>query len=134
MEKEIEQAVLNQMDKDQAKGQGVHTMKARVAFDQGIHVPHEEVSCSMHLHEPEGFEHRDPSAKRIHREPVVAIGIHERWSGDSHNKLYSIGFPVWAVVDFATSKILGAWVVPSNWLGSTIRYLFLFLVERYKGK
>ena len=133
-DKRKEQIVLDQMDKDQAKGQGVRTMKARIAFDQGIHIPREEVSRIMHLHDPEGLEYWDPSAKRIHWEPVVAIGIHERWSGDGHDKLYSIGYPVWAVVDFATSKILGAWVVPSNRLGSTIGYLFLCLVERYKGK
>jgi hypothetical protein len=105
----LEQVVLNQMDKDQAKGQGVRPMKARIAFDQGIHIPREEVDRIMHLHDPEGFERRDPSAKRIHREPVVAIGIHERWSGDGHDKLYSIGYPVWAVVGFATSKIK-SWV------------------------
>ena len=122
------------MDKDQAKGQGVRTMKAQIAFDQGIHIPHEQVRRIMHLHDPESFKRQDPSAKRIHGGPIVAIGIHERWSGDGHDKLYSIGYPVWAVVDFATTKILGAWVVPSNRLGSTIGYLFLCLVEKYKGK
>ena len=57
----------------------------------------------------------------------------ERWAGDGHDKLYSIGFPIWAVVDDAMSKWLGAWVVLSNRMGNIIGYLFLTLVEKYSG-
>ncbi|KAF8811845.1 hypothetical protein BYT27DRAFT_7252443 [Phlegmacium glaucopus] len=72
-------------------------------------------------------------AKRIHRVPKAPIGIHERWLGDGHGKLYKIGFQIWGVVDDATARWLGAWVVPSNRMGDIIGYLFLCLVERYKG-
>ncbi|KAF8224364.1 hypothetical protein L208DRAFT_1381107 [Tricholoma matsutake] len=49
---------------------------------------------------------------------------------DGHDK---IGFPVWAVVDDATGKWLDdAYVVPNNWLGEVIGYLFLCLVEKYR--
>jgi hypothetical protein len=87
----------------------------------------------MHLHAPEGFDLREPTAKKILRFPKVPIGIHEQWSGDGHDKLYSIGFPVWAVVDDATGKFLGSWIVPSNRMGVIVAYLFLCLVEKFGG-
>jgi hypothetical protein len=96
-----------QVDKDLAKHQGVGTIQVHIAHDQGIHVSCRDVHSVMRQHQPEELDHRDPGAKKIHRHPVVPIGIHERWSGDGHNKLYKIGFPIWAVVDFATSKTLG---------------------------
>jgi hypothetical protein len=49
------------------------------------------------------------------------------------DKLYAIGFPIWAVMDDATSKWLGAWVVPSNRLGVIIGYLCLLLIEKFQG-
>ena len=121
------------MDKDLGKGQGLGTIKAQIAFDQKIHISRDDVSRIMHLHDPEGFQSRDPGAKRIRRAVAVPIGIHEQWSGDGHDKLYRIGFPIWAVTDAATTRILGAWVVPSNRMGEIIGYLFLLLVEEYKG-
>jgi len=87
----------------------------------------------MHVHDAPAFLAREPGAKRIHRVPKAPIGVHERWSGDGHDKLYKIGFPIWGVVDDATAKWLGAWVVPSNRMGDIIGYLFLCLVETYKG-
>ena len=88
----------------------------------------------MHTHVPEGFAKRDPTAKKIFRVAKVPLGIHERWSCDGHDKLYKIGFPVYAIVDDATSKWLGAWIVPSNRVGFIIGYLFLCLVEEYEGE
>ncbi len=63
----------------------------------------------------------------------VPIGIHDRWSADGHDKLNHIGFPIWAIVDDATGKWLGAWVVPSNRTALIVAYLFLCTVERYGG-
>ena len=88
----------------------------------------------MHIHDDSGFTLRDPSSKQIFRVKKVPIGIHERWAGDGHDKLYKIGFPVWAVVDDATGKWLGAWVVPSNRMGYIIGYLYLCMVELFGGK
>ncbi|KAI0694409.1 hypothetical protein BC835DRAFT_1218090, partial [Cytidiella melzeri] len=39
----------------------------------------------------------------------------------------------WAVVDDATGKRLGGWVVPSNWMGYIVVYCFLCLIETYGG-
>lgn len=88
----------------------------------------------MHTHDKSAFDSREPDAKRVNRVPKHPIGIHERWAGDGHDKLYKIGFPIWAMVDDATGKWLGAWVVPSNRMGEVVAYLFLCLVEKYKGQ
>ena len=87
----------------------------------------------MQRHDSEGFARREPTAKRIHRSKKHPIGIHQRWAGDGHDKLYIIGFPIWAVVDDATTYGLDAWVVPSNRMGIIIGYLFLVLVVEYEG-
>jgi hypothetical protein len=87
----------------------------------------------MHIHDDDAFRARDPTAKRIIRFAKVPVGIHERWAGDGHDKLYKIGFPIWAIVDDATGKWLGAWVVPSNRMGDIVAYLFLCCVELFGG-
>ena len=92
------------------------------------------VSAVMHAHDGEGFDMREPTAKKIRHFPKHPLGINERWAGDGHDKLYRIGFPIWAVVDDATSKFLGAWVLPSNRTGKSIAYCFLDLVDKLGGK
>lgn len=84
-------------------------------------------------HHPQGFALREPTAKKIHRSEKNPHGIHERWSADGHDKLYSIGFPIWAVVDDASGYPLDAWVLPSNRMGYIVLYVFLSLVRKYKG-
>lgn len=87
----------------------------------------------MHVHDPSAFDNREPTAKKIFCVKKYPIGIHQRWAGDGHDKLYKIGFPIWAIVDDATGKWLGAWVVPSNRMGNIIAYLFLEVAEDYGG-
>jgi hypothetical protein len=117
-DKQKEQLVLDQMDKDPARRQGVITTQQKIAYTTGQHLTREYVSEVMHMHDNEGFKLRDPTAKKIRRVKKVPLGIHERWAGDGHDKLYGIGFPVWAMVDDGTGKWLGAWVV------SSVRSLF----------
>jgi len=87
----------------------------------------------VHVHEPDGFDLREPTTKKSSRGPKFPIGIHEFWAASGHDKLYEIGFPIWVVVDDATSKWLGAWVVPRNRINDIIAYLFLCLVEKFGG-
>ena len=63
----------------------------------------------MHRHDSEAFATREPTAKRIHRikKYPIRVGIHQRWSADGHDKLYKVGFPIWATVDDAISKMAG---------------------------
>ena len=92
------------------------------------------VSDVMHSYDKEGFDTREPTAKTIPRFPKHPIGIHERWSADGHDKCNKIGFPIYAIVDEATGKWIGAWVVPSNRVGEIVAYLVLCTVEKYGGK
>jgi hypothetical protein len=141
------------MNKDPAKQHGVRTIQQKVAFHEVTHLTRyavflmyqtlycvsngtfyrKFVSDIMHLHDNDAFEGREPAAKHIFCVPKHPIGIHERWSGDGHDKLYKIGFPVWAMVDDATGKWLGSWVVPSNRMGEIVAYLFLCVVEKFEG-
>ncbi|KAK2459393.1 hypothetical protein APHAL10511_008591 [Amanita phalloides] len=130
---EAEQIVLDQMDDDPARHQGPRTIRHKIAMRTGKHLPRDYISDIMHTHDLEGFAKRDPTAKRIHREPKVPLGINEWWSADGHDKLNGIGFPVWAIVDDAVGKWLGVWVVPSNHLGNIIAYLYLEAIESAGG-
>jgi hypothetical protein len=126
--KEAEQLVLDEMDNDAARHQG-RTIRHKIAMRTGQHLLRDYVTDTMRTHDAAGFIKRDPTAKRIHREPKVPLGINERWSADGHDKLNGIGFPVWAIVDDAVGRWLGIWVVPSNRLGHIIAYLYLEAVE-----
>jgi hypothetical protein len=95
--------------------------------------PSDFVSEVMHTHDNDAFASREPTAKHIFRVPKHPIGIHQRWSADGHDKLYKIGFPIWAIVDDATGRWLDGWVVPSNRMGDIVAYLFLCAVEKYGG-
>ena len=88
----------------------------------------------MHTHDPEGFNLRELTAKKISHFPKVLLGIHERWSADGHEKLNRIGFQIWAIPDDATGKSLDAWVEPSNRHSHAIGHLFLCFIEQFGGK
>jgi hypothetical protein len=68
---EIKDLLKHELDYDLRPG----TLEARIAFDQGIHIPRHQVRDIMRLHETEDFERRTPGSKRIHRTPVVALGM-----------------------------------------------------------
>lgn len=127
------QLVLDAMEGDPTAGHGLATIHKRIAWNYGEHLSRDFVAEVMHLYNPDGFEWRSPNKKKIFRVKKGPVGIHKRWAGDGHDKLYSIGFAIWAIVDDATGKWLGAWVVPSNRLGKLIGYLYLTLVEEYGG-
>ncbi|KAJ6450144.1 hypothetical protein C8R45DRAFT_1065416 [Mycena sanguinolenta] len=131
--KQIEQLVLNTMEEDVAGNWGLRTVWHKIASDRGIILTRDTVYTIMQTHNPEGFAAREPTAKKVFRVQKFPLGIHERWSGDGHDKLYKIGFPIWMMVDDATGKILKAWVVPSNRMGDIIAYLFLCLAEEFGG-
>ncbi|KIK79777.1 hypothetical protein PAXRUDRAFT_160336 [Paxillus rubicundulus Ve08.2h10] len=85
----------------------------------------------MRIHEPDGFALQEPTAKKISRSSLVSLGPHHEWSGDGHDKLNVVGFPIWAARDVFSGKWLGMWVVPNNHCGNTITYLYLSLVHQY---
>jgi len=87
----------------------------------------------MHTQDPDAFRLREPNSKTIPRVKKNPVAINNRWAGDGHDKLYSIGFAIWAVVEDASSKWLGGWVLPPNRIGFLIAYVYLCLVEKYGG-
>lgn len=103
-------------------------------FESSHRLGRDFVSEIMHTHDDMGFAFHDPSSKKTFRVKKVLIGIHKCWAGDGHDKLCKIGFPVWAVVDDATAKWLGAWVVHNNRMGHIVAYLYLCLVELFSGE
>ncbi|KAJ7200544.1 hypothetical protein GGX14DRAFT_372082 [Mycena pura] len=135
---EAEQLVVTEMDRDVSKRAGVRTIRAKVAFNSAVSLPRALVSDIMHTHDSAAFDSREPTAKKIFRVPKYPVGIHERWSGDGHDKLYSVRFchspdAVYAFVEDASEKGLKAWICPSNRVGKVIAYLWLCLVEKHGG-
>lgn len=133
-DQEVEQLVLDQLDRDPANRQGVRVVRHNIIQRTGKILKRDFVSNTMHVHNEQGFDERNPSARKIPRVKKTPIGIHERWSADGHDKLYKIRFPIYAIVDDATGKWLGAWVVPSNCTNEVVAYLYLCTVEKYGGK
>lgn len=88
----------------------------------------------MHLHDPEGFNIREPAAKKIKRGVLTALGPHHEWSGDGHDKLAEIGFPIWGMRDKWGLQWLGLWVVPNNRLKQMIALLYLRLIKKHGGE
>ena len=106
----------------------------KVAFNAQQNLTRDFILKVMHVRNNDSFKFHNPSSKRIFRVEKVLIGIHDQWAGDGHDKLYKISFPVWAVVDDAMAKWLGAWIVPSNRMGHIIGFLYLCVVTFFGGE
>ena len=87
----------------------------------------------MYVQDKDAFEAREPHSRRVQRTPLVSLGIHHEWSGDGHDKLAAIGFPIWGIRDKWSGKWLGLWVVPNNRLKVAIAYLYLSLIYLLGG-
>ncbi|KAK6974879.1 hypothetical protein R3P38DRAFT_2583362 [Favolaschia claudopus] len=130
---QAEQLVVSELDNDPAQRAGVQTIKARVAMNADEILPKSLVAYIMHLHAPEGFAAREPTAKKIFRVPKYPVGSDQRWSGDGHDKLYKIGFPLYGYCDDATAMGLQYRICPSNRYGKAVLYIWLDLVEDRGG-
>jgi hypothetical protein len=64
-QQEAEQPVIDQMDKDLLRRQGVRTIQAKIAFNAEQHLPQDFISDIMHTHDNKGFAFCDPSSKKI---------------------------------------------------------------------
>ncbi|GJJ06685.1 hypothetical protein Clacol_000880 [Clathrus columnatus] len=73
---------------------------------QGLKIIREAIANSTSIH---------LTSKKAKRSPIAVLGPHHEWSGDGHDKLSAIGFPLWGVRDAA------------------IAYIFLSLVEQLEG-
>ena len=66
---------LRPIHRDPARHQGPRNIRHNIAMKTGIHLTRDFVTGTMHTHDPEGFTKQNPTAKRIHREPKVPLGI-----------------------------------------------------------
>jgi hypothetical protein len=97
-------------------------------------IAREFVRSEMHLHDPDGFHMREPGARKVKRTALIALGPHHEWSGDGHDKLSEIGFPIWGMRDKWGSQWLGLWTVPNNRLKKAVVYLYLSLIKKHGGE
>ncbi|KAK7018706.1 hypothetical protein VNI00_018299 [Paramarasmius palmivorus] len=132
-ETEKRQLIFDQMAKDPSRMQGPRTIKEGIAFDQGVHLTRDYIHETMKMQDPEAFADRHPRAKKIHRTQLVALGPNDEWSGDGHDKLTGIGFPIWGVRDVWSGKWLGLYVLPNNRLKLAIAYVWLKIVKEQGG-
>jgi hypothetical protein len=92
------------------------------------------ITETMRTLDPDGFASREPTARKIQRGTLVAVGPHDEWSCDGHDKLVKYGFPIWGVRDKWGGKWLGLWVIPNNRYKDVIAYLWLSLVKDLGGR
>ncbi|EIN04921.1 hypothetical protein PUNSTDRAFT_116208 [Punctularia strigosozonata HHB-11173 SS5] len=71
--------------------------------------------------------------RKKHHVALQHLDPHHEWSGDGHDKLARISFPIWGIRDCWSGKWLGLWVVPNNRFKSLITYLYLWLVHELGG-
>lgn len=84
---------------------------------------------------PKSFDLHEPTAtKKVHHTQLVALGPNHEWSGDGHDKLSAIRFPIWGIHDKWSGRWLGLWVVPNNRVKNAVAYMYLSLVYRIGGK
>ncbi|KAG2030973.1 hypothetical protein BDR03DRAFT_936513 [Suillus americanus] len=127
------QLVLDQLANDPRGRCGPHIMKELIVNQTGLMLPHDYIREQMMLQEPEGFVTRQPTSKKLSQKPLVVLGPHHEWSGDGHDKLTQIGFPIWGIRDVWSGKWLGIWVLPNNRLKKVITYLYLSLCHQLGG-
>ncbi|KAL0575853.1 hypothetical protein V5O48_006125, partial [Marasmius crinis-equi] len=127
------QLVLEYLAKDPKKRKGPHRICQEMKLD-GIMVTRDFVTQTMQDHDPEGFAQRVPGKKKeIRRTPLSAIGPHEEWSMDGHDKLAAHGFEIYGIRD----KWGGLWihyrVLPSNRYAIVVGVVFLEAVKKMGG-
>ncbi|KAG2133446.1 hypothetical protein BD769DRAFT_1627428 [Suillus cothurnatus] len=127
------QLVLDQLADDPSGRRGPRVVKELIANKTGVMLPRKYIRDQMMLQEPEGFVARQPTSKKLSRKPLVVLGPHHEWSGDGHDKLTQIGFPIWGIRDVWSGKWLGIWVLPNNRLKDGIAYLYLSLCYQLGG-
>lgn len=88
----------------------------------------------MRALDPEGFDRPQPHKKKIHRTPLTALGPNHEWSGDGHDKLTAIGFPIYGIRDKWSGLWIGLWVLPNNRLKRAVAYCYLQVVHEMGGK
>ncbi|KAG1859675.1 hypothetical protein F4604DRAFT_1588966 [Suillus subluteus] len=133
------QLVLDQLAQDPLHHCGPHLVQEAIVADTGHLLTRERPQGRIeHQGGPERYHHHKgrttrEGQKKVRGQVEKIIVPHHQWSGDGHDKLSKIGFPIWAIHDQWSGKWLGMWVVPNNQLKTSIAYLYLSLVHKLGG-
>lgn len=94
------------------------------------------VRAIMKDHFPDGFDQRSRSAlnRTRHTATIQSFGPNEQLSIDGHDKLLSIGFPIYGMKDKYSRKWISLATAPSNRTNMVTGYLFLKVVKSLQGK
>ncbi|KIJ56268.1 hypothetical protein M422DRAFT_150289 [Sphaerobolus stellatus SS14] len=111
---------MDQLEKDPRSRKAPPTIKACIREETGFHLSRDYIAAEMRCIDPQGFN-------------LILLGPHHEWSGDGHDKLAEIGFPIWGIRDVWSGVWLGLWVLPNNHLKVAIGYLYLMLVHDLGG-
>ncbi|KAH9943767.1 hypothetical protein B0H21DRAFT_478190 [Amylocystis lapponica] len=128
---EKSQLVQDQMAKDPKRRYGPRKIRELITTETGHQLTRDWIAAEMRRLDPNGFEERHPH--KINTSPVEAMGPHREWVCDSHDKMATLGFPVWGIRDVWSSKWLGLWVVPPRHPKLGYAYMYLGLVKRLGG-
>ncbi|KAK7052603.1 hypothetical protein R3P38DRAFT_2861331 [Favolaschia claudopus] len=128
------QLILDELGNDPHQTRGPRVVKEALNL-AGHKIGRNKISDVMHTFEEEGFEKRDPKAqkKTVNRTPLTAVGPHEEWSMDGHDKMNEAGFGIYGIRDKWGTKFLHYRVLPSNRFADVIGVVFLECAKKYGG-
>ncbi|KAK6966975.1 hypothetical protein R3P38DRAFT_2815563 [Favolaschia claudopus] len=128
------QLILDELANDPRQTRGPRVVKEALNL-AGHKIGRNKISDVMHTFEEEGFEKRDPKAqkKTVKRTPLTAVGPHEEWSMDGHDKMNEAGFGIYGIRDKWGGKFLHYRTLPSNRFADVIGVVFLECAKKYGG-
>ncbi|KAK7051281.1 hypothetical protein VNI00_004781 [Paramarasmius palmivorus] len=130
---ELEQMVITHLSSDPMQTRGPRRIHQELALE-GKHMPRDFVAQVMQDHFPEGFQKRAPGKKKeIRRTPLAALGPHEEWSMDGHDKLARAGFQIYGIRDKWGGLHVHYRVLKSNRYAAVVGVVFLEAVKKIKG-
>ncbi|KAJ7156369.1 hypothetical protein C8R46DRAFT_1226589 [Mycena filopes] len=128
------QIILDELAKDPLQTRGPCVVKEALDL-VGHKISRDYISAIMHDFEAEGFEKRQPHAKKaLERTPLTSVGPDEEWSVDGHDKLDVAGFGIYGIRDKWGKRYHHYRVVPSNWYAAVVGVLYLECVKKRGGE
>ncbi|KAK7001070.1 hypothetical protein R3P38DRAFT_2559293 [Favolaschia claudopus] len=128
------QLILDELANDPNQTRGPRVVKETLNL-AGHKIGRNKISNVMHTFEEEGFEKRDPKAqnKTVKRSPLTAVGPHEEWSMDGHNKMNEAGFGIYGIRDKWGGRYLHYRVLPSNRYADVVGVVYLECAKKHGG-
>jgi hypothetical protein len=90
-------------------------------------------NLAIEVEDVELAKERAPWTKVVRRSVFDSAGPNEQWACDGHDKLSSIGLPVYGFRDKYGRKLLDAYLCPSNRVGRIVLRLYWETVKDIGG-